>query len=378
MHFFRLSSFARRPIAAVVFAVALSAPVPAQILPASANSKAEKADNEPKQKNPSKKKGKKGDEGAERGGPAAPAAGIVDSIPFGELNGREPLNASGAVALADGRFLFCDNKTSDALFELRLDAGGRKVGSLVRRSISAAGGVADMEGMALVEVDGQKFAVATSSFGLRPSRGKKSDAGGGASEGLLRVDIAADGGLAARKMTGVREWLVAHYPELKATASLDPDRGGLNLEGLAWDPSRGALLFGVRTPLVGGKPLILPVRLNVSAPWTLEALEALPAIRLALDPSAGQGVRAIDYDPTGKNFWISVGRAVSGGPAPFAMYLWDGNQEGNVRRLPGLVFDEAMKVEGVVAGTVGGKNAILLLDDGGGYKVVWADDPRLQ
>jgi hypothetical protein len=180
-------------------------------------------------------------------------------------------------------------------------------------------------------------------------------------------------------MTGVREWLVAHYPELRATATLDPDRNGLNLEGLAWDPTRRALLFGVRTPLLGGRPLVLPVRIAGSASeWTVGSLEALPAIALALDASAGLGIRSIEYDAGRNLFWVAAGRAVSGGKAPFAMYLWDGNAEGTVRKLDSLVFGESMKVEGVVAGTIGGKDAVLLLDDGGGYSVVWGDDPRIQ
>jgi hypothetical protein len=375
------SSFVRRRVTTVMLASVLSvvSVVPAlaisQVMPSKKSKGSENA--EPKQKG-SGKKSKKSD--AARGAPASPATRMapVGAIPFGETNGREPINASGVVAVGDGLFLFCDNKTSDALYELHIDASGRKTGSLVRRPINVAGGVGDMEGLALVETESQRFVVATSSFGLRASKGKKSGGGGSSSEGLLRVDIGTDGSLSGRKMTGVRDWLVSHYPELRATASFDPDRGGLNLEGLAWDPTRGALLFGVRTPLAGGMPLILPVRLDISAPWTVEALEALPAIRLALQPSAQQGIRSIEYDGTRKVFWVSVGRAVSGGAAPFEMYSWDGNQEGTVRQLRSLVFDDAMKVEGIVAGTVGGKDAVLLLDDGGGYQVVWADDPRLQ
>ena len=36
-----------------------------------------------------------------------------------------------------------------------------------------------------------------------------------------------------------------------------------------------------------------------------------------------------------------------------------------------------MKVEGVTRGTVSGKNAVVFVDDGGGYQLLWADDPRL-
>src|SRR5262245_34286912 len=46
----------------------------------------------------------------------------ITSIPFGELNGTDTYNASGVVPLADSRFLFCDNNSNDALFELDLTA----------------------------------------------------------------------------------------------------------------------------------------------------------------------------------------------------------------------------------------------------------------
>src|SRR5262245_56084029 len=58
---------------------------------------------------------------------------IITPIPFGELNGDDVYNASGVVPLADSRFLFCDNNSNDALFELDLDAEGQRKGPLIRR-----------------------------------------------------------------------------------------------------------------------------------------------------------------------------------------------------------------------------------------------------
>src|SRR5262245_14480612 len=64
-----------------------------------------------------------------------PAAVMVTSIPFGELNIDEEYNASDVVALADSRFLFCDNNANDALFELNLTPEGQKKGPLIRRPL---------------------------------------------------------------------------------------------------------------------------------------------------------------------------------------------------------------------------------------------------
>src|SRR5262245_8262462 len=55
----------------------------------------------------------------------------IKSIAFGERPGAEPYNASEIVAIADSRFLFCDNNISDALFELRLQADGTMASPLI-------------------------------------------------------------------------------------------------------------------------------------------------------------------------------------------------------------------------------------------------------
>src|SRR5262245_65461047 len=60
-----------------------------------------------------------------------PGAVMIDSIPFGEMNGREEYNASDIIPVADSRFLFCDNNTNDALFELDLTPDGRKKGPVI-------------------------------------------------------------------------------------------------------------------------------------------------------------------------------------------------------------------------------------------------------
>src|SRR5262245_48996763 len=64
-----------------------------------------------------------------------PGALTIAPIPFGEMNGREVYNASDIIPIADSRFLFCDNNTDDALFELDLTPDGRKKGPLIRRPL---------------------------------------------------------------------------------------------------------------------------------------------------------------------------------------------------------------------------------------------------
>src|SRR5262245_29149716 len=105
-----------------------------------------------------------------------PPTDVVTSIPFGETNDKKPFNASGAVDIGGGQFLLCDNKIPNQLLELRLDEQGKKVGPIVRRPLSGVdpSAVKDLEGMTMVERNGDRFIVATSSFNrLSTTQGKK-------------------------------------------------------------------------------------------------------------------------------------------------------------------------------------------------------------
>lgn len=305
---------------------------------------------------------------------------IVTPIPFGEKNGDVAYNASAAVPVGDSRFLLVDNKTDDALFELSLTPEGAQASRLIRRPLVglAPGSVDDMEAMTLVEEKGRRFIfVATS---LNAKQDATSGTTTAAPGGLLRVTEGAEGKLETELIPDFREWLVKHQPELRAVAGLEPDAGGLNVEGLAWDPTRRALLLGLRTPVLRGKPFIVPVRIkNLGGPWTTSNLELLPSVRLLTERSGDeQGVRSIEFDPLRKAFLVIVGRARSKTKAPFQVYVWDGNGLGRVRRLRRISFAPEAKPEGITTGTVAGRRVVLIADDEGGFAVLRDGDARLK
>ena len=301
------------------------------------------------------------------------SSATIDFVPFDERNGGEEYNASGVVALGDSRLLFCDNNSSDALFELTLGEDGRKKGALTRRPLEglAPNAVDDFEDMALVDVAGRRYAVVTSSMHVKKAKKENVEV---APSGLVRVAIEPEGRLRAETMAGFREWLVGAYPELAAAANEEPDDEGLNIEGLAWDPKRGALLFGVRSPAPGGRPIVLPVKVrDMAGPWSTSALEALPAVALSLDSGEGPvGIRGLCHDPARNVFLVLAGNATSESDAPFALYSWDGEPEGVVKRLD-ATFAKKTKPEGLTRATVGGKTATVVVDDAGGFRVLWDD-----
>ena len=311
----------------------------------------------------------------------------IKSISFGERPGPEPYNASEVVPLADSRFLFCDNNIGNTLFEFRLGRDGRLEGPLIPHPINGieAGAVDDLEGMAFVKTAKHSYIFANPSLSLKQrkkTRRKKSSRGKvfRARNGLLRITVGDNGQLQAELVEGFREWLIEKAPELGKAPRYLPDDGGLNVEALGYDAGEQALLFGLRTPVRSGCPLILRLRLkDVDGPWALSNFEMLPSISLRIEGMVDeQGIRAMEYDSSRGESLIVVGNSTSSSKAPFSLYAWDGNPEGQVRRFPQVRFYKKMKVEGVTHGTIDGRGAIVFTDDAGGYQFLWDDDPRLQ
>jgi hypothetical protein len=108
----------------------------------------------------------------------------------------------------------------------------------------------------------------------------------------------------------------------------------------------------------------------------------MPAIRLAIEQGGEeQGVRDIQWDSTRSAFLVLVGNSTSGpmgSNAPFKLYLWDGSDSGTVTLVKNVFFAKKMKPEGITHGTVGGKEAIIIADDAGGFSVLFDSDPRLE
>ena len=321
------------------------------------------------QKSKKKDKGK----GKSPAAAVAPVQGnMITPVPFRERNGKDVFNASGIVALGDSHFVFVDNNTNDALLELRLTPDGKQAAPIARLPLRglAPGTVDDIEDLALAVIDGRKYIFATPSFSMKA--GKKGASAAMRPSALLRIAVGDDGALNTEAMPGFREWFVKSVPVIAAAASRDPDSGGLNVEGLGWDEKQQTLLIGVRTPLVDQLPIIVPVRLKAPAgAWNTSNLEALAPVKLQVDRGPGaQGVRGVATRLDGKGFLVVVANATSRDNAPFAVYAWDGLEGGNVSKFP-HAFADRMKAEGLTIGTVGGRQVVIVVDDGGGFGVVW-------
>ena len=291
----------------------------------------------------------------------------VKSTPFPEKNGGVPFNASGVVQVGPRRFVFIDNHDSSALFEFVLDADGAEVEGIRRRRLVglAEEQLGDPEGLTRVDVDGETLLIAASSLCI--ARGKVND-------GLVRVRYTPEGDLFADAMDGFRSWLLSQDRSLDESGELEPDEGGLNIEGITWDPRASALLFGQRGPAEPGRISMIQVPVDAgAATWTTAALST-PSVLLARIPqsTARQGIRDISYDEQTGDFLILLGRSLSRGDEPFQLCAWNGSSDDV--RLIDAKFDRSMKPEGITTFWSGGKRKILVVDDAGGYAVIKARD----
>jgi hypothetical protein len=290
----------------------------------------------------------------------------VKSTPFPKSDDDGvPYNASGVVQVGPRRFVFVDNHDPTALFEFALDADGAEVDGILRRPLVGIGQghLRDPEGLTRVDVNDETILIAASSL---------SNAGGSVNDGLVRVRYTPEGGLHAEAMDGFRAWLLSQDRALEEFAELEPDEGGLNIEGVAWDPAANALLLGLRGPAEPGRVSMIHIAVDVGgAAWTTAALSA-PSILRARTPqsTATQGIRDISYDEQTGDFLLLLGRSRSGDDAPFQLCAWRrGSDEVG---LIDVKFDRKMKPEGVTTFSSGAKRKILVVDDAGGYAVIKA------
>ncbi len=293
----------------------------------------------------------------------------VKPTSFDQTNAGAPFNASGVAQVGPGRFVFIDNHDPSALFELALDTEGTETEHISRRPMAglAEGELRDPEGLARVDSNGEILLIVASSLCVLDTNGSGRQQ---VSDGLVRVHYKPHGDLHAEAMTGFRDWLLHHVPSIAAAGQREPDEGGLNIEGLAWEPNTRTLLFGLRGPADRGMVTVIRVPVDAAgAGWTTDALEAPSILRVRLPRTkARQGIRDISHDEQAGDLLVLLGRSTSATDEPFQLCSWNG--VGDTVQLLDVRFGKSMKPEGVVAFSSGDERRLLIVDDRGGYAVI--------
>jgi hypothetical protein len=168
-------------------------------------------------------------------------------------------------------------------------------------------------------------------------------------------------------ITDFRSFLLQNVKTIATTGAPDGRQGGLNIEGLAWDPNGERLLIGLRGPQIGGQggqAAIVPLKLrDPRGKFTRENLRVDQPEVIGLQ-LGGQAIRDIAYDPQLKSFLIISGVHEGGQRTDFGLWEWDGK---STTPLKIMTLEDKQKPEGVASVTINGRNFAFVVGDAGSY-----------
>jgi hypothetical protein len=266
--------------------------------------------------------------------------------------------ASGLVAVpgSDG-VLFVDDGRPGEVFWMRLDESGKQAGSI--KAIGLGVEIQDLEG---ATDDGKHFYVVSSQ--AKPKAADK--------EGLVKFkfDAKTQKVEAVESISGLKSFLLENVADLRGMEDVKAKDGGVNIEGIAWDAQRNRWLLGLRSPVINGQALLIPLRLrNAQGAFSLDNLEVVgsKAIRL---PLGGAGIRGIEHDGR-----VNLFRIISGAPedqdqTDFGLWEWSGDEARPPAPRELNKFDRKLKPEGVARTTIGKNSFTLIVFDASGYTVM--------
>ena len=289
------------------------------------------------------------------------SSGSTSSATVGEAAVHTAETFSGGTFEASGvahvpgtdSVLFVDDGRPGEVLLMQLDREGKQAGPI--KAVSLGINIEDLEG---ITSDGSYFYVVNSQ-----SKPKSAE-----QVGLARFKFNKDDqGIAeVQTLSALKRFLVENVAELREFGSKKAKDDGINIEGLSWDPAHGRLLIGLRSPVVGGNALLVPLKLrDARGPFSPENIEAqgLSAIRL---PLGGMGIRSIEYDERQKLFHIIAGATESQDKTDFKLWEWGGEpNKSSLREV--ATFDRNLKPEGVTHASVGDSSFKFVVFDSSRY-----------
>jgi pSer/pThr/pTyr-binding forkhead associated (FHA) protein len=267
---------------------------------------------------------------------------------------RASIEASGVAHLpgSNGLIMVSDNSEGEVLW-MGLDGDGKQAGPI--KSIPLGVSFKDPEA---ITYGGSYFYLI----------GSQSDPNDGPQNALVRFRIdPATQSLRGKAeiINDFRSFLLPRVPEIESLGRRPGALGGLNIEGIAWDPNDERLLLGLRSPLFGEKAVLIPIRLrDPHGPFNSDNLSVDDphVIDFFLE---GHGIRDITYDTHSRNFLIISGATENQKKSEFTLWEWTGRSGVNPVKL--MTLDEKRKPEGLTDATIDGRSFIFVVADGGGY-----------
>jgi Protein of unknown function (DUF3616) len=284
----------------------------------------------------------------------ATSANVATSLQPPTAFSGGPFEASG-VAHVPGTtgVLFVDDGRPDEIFWMAVSEDRTQNGPI--KSIQLGVSVIDLEG---ITTDGPYFYVV----------GSQSKSKGGDLAGLVRFRFNSERqsieGVEA--ISGLKKFLADNVAELNGMSDKKYSEGGINVEGIAWDPKSKRLLLGLRSPVVDGNALIVPLRLrDPLGAFSQENLMVEDSKSIKL-PLGGAGIRSIEYDESRNAFAIITGAAANAEKADFKLWEWNGDAANPTLRETDT-FDRKLKPEGITRVTANGREFTFIVFDTSRY-----------
>jgi pSer/pThr/pTyr-binding forkhead associated (FHA) protein len=260
--------------------------------------------------------------------------------------------ASGVVSVPDTEgVLFVDDGKPDQVFWMQMDQSGNQVGEIKPIPLNLS-----IPNPEAITYDGSYYYVVSSQ-----SEPDKAD-----QNGLLRFafdPIRHELIGQAEAIKDLRGLLLKNVPDLGAEGARPGIEGGINIEGISWDPANGRLLIGLRSPLVGGQAVIVPVRPRNPREFTAENL-TFSEPRSILLQLGGQGVRDIQYDAQLRAFLILSGALDTQRKTDFKLWEWTG---GAAKPTEEITLNEEIKPEGITRVRMSGRSYLFVVGDASYY-----------
>ncbi len=171
-------------------------------------------------------------------------------------------------------------------------------------------------------------------------------------------------------------WAQGQQPETQNAALAGGFGAGLNIEGLAVSKDARALLLGLRSPLVQGRALLIPVTNPVAALGLGESAPQPVALAapLLLD-LGGLGFRSIEWDGAKRHYLIVAGSADDN--EVYRLYTWSGEVNDMPAAVTSAAASAAAKIEPEGVTPVPGFQSTVLVGDGVAgapfHKGMWMD-----
>ena len=145
--------------------------------------------------------------------------------------------------------LFVDDGRPNEIFLMQLGESRKQEGAI--KTIDIATSIIDLEG---ITTDGEYFYIV----------GSQSKSKGTDQAGLARFtfDKASQRAVDTQAASGLKKYLADNVDELRGMENTKYSQGGINVEGIAWDPQNKRLLLGLRSPVVEGNALVVPLKLR--------------------------------------------------------------------------------------------------------------------